>query len=278
MAVKPFSYIRDKIRGDYYQVKDPDATRNIGDLTSLITTAKNSLVAAINEIAGQGGGTDEIFWATHGTTTSAQIEAAYQAGMLVVCEYYNLLYIMSDRRTSTSHFFVCSNYGKQRIVLHCLSNTWSTETITFLEKPSSASDGDVLTYSNNEWIARAPASAPVSSVDGKTGAVTVLPSGGSTGQVLKKSSDTNYDVEWANESGGGGSSPTPYTSNPAALGTASPGLSDDYARGDHVHAMPTAANVGAIAAPSSPSVGDFLVYTSNGWAAQSLSTWQGGSY
>lgn len=112
--------------------------------------------------------------------------------------------------------------------------------------------------------------------------------------------------------GGGGSSPSPYTSNPEALGTASPGSSDNYARGDHVHpkpfipvagnsnpealgtaspgvslyyahadhvhAMPTAANVGAIAAPSSPSVGDFLVYTSNGWAAQSLSTWQGGSF
>ena len=35
---------------------------------------------------------------------------------------------------------------------------------------------------------------------------------------------------------------------------------------------------GKISAPSSPNVGDFLVYTSNGWAAQSLSTWQGGNY
>lgn len=33
-----------------------------------------------------------------------------------------------------------------------------------------------------------------------------------------------------------------------------------------------------IDAPSSPSVGDFLMYTANGWAAQSLSTWQGGNY
>ncbi len=31
-----------------------------------------------------------------------------------------------------------------------------------------------------------------------------IPSGGSTGQVLKKSSGTDYDVAWANESGGGG--------------------------------------------------------------------------
>lgn len=41
----------------------------------------------------------------------------------------------------------------------------------------------------------------VSSVDGKTGTVTVLPSGGTTGQVLKKVSGSNYDVTWANESG-----------------------------------------------------------------------------
>lgn len=40
----------------------------------------------------------------------------------------------------------------------------------------------------------------------------------------------------------------------------------------------SAGDVGAIAAPSSPSVGDFLVYTSNGWGAQTLAVWQGGSY
>jgi len=42
-------------------------------------------------------------------------------------------------------------------------------------------------------------SAPVSSVDGKTGAVNILPSGGNAGQVLKKNSATDYDVHWANE-------------------------------------------------------------------------------
>lgn len=35
--------------------------------------------------------------------------------------------------------------------------------------------------------------------------------------------------------GGGGSSVSPYTGNPAALGTASPGSSARYSRGDHVH-------------------------------------------
>ena len=72
--------------------------------------------------------------------------------------------------------------------------------------------------------------------------------------------------------------PTAYASNPAGLGTASPGSSTSWARGDHVHAMPTAANVGAIAAPSSPATGAFLVYNGSAWVAQTLSTWQGGSY
>lgn len=72
--------------------------------------------------------------------------------------------------------------------------------------------------------------------------------------------------------------PSAYTSTPAALGTASAGSSANYSRGDHVHAMPTAANVGAIAAPSSPATGAFLVYNGSAWVAQTLSTWQGGSY
>lgn len=129
-------------------------------------------------------------------------------------------------------------------------------------------------------------SAPVSSVDGKTGEVTILPSGGTSGQVLKKSSSADYAVEWANESGGGGTSdyadltnkpsinsvtlsgnktasdlglaaasdiptvPTAYTSTPSDLGTASAGSSTKWARGDHVHKMPSAADVGAYALPS----------------------------
>lgn len=139
---------------------------------------------------------------------------------------------------------------------------------------------------------------------------------GTSGQVL--ATDGDGGTYWTN-SGGGGSSPSPYTSNPSALGTASAGSSDAYARGDHVHpkptasdlgitvpsassatpqalgsasagsssdysradhvhAMPTAATVGAIALPSNPSTNDFLVFNGSAWVAQSLSTWQGGSY
>jgi len=40
----------------------------------------------------------------------------------------------------------------------------------------------------------------------------------------------------------------------------------------------TAADVGAIAAPSSPATGAFLVWSGNAWTAQTLATWQGGSF
>jgi hypothetical protein len=40
-----------------------------------------------------------------------------------------------------------------------------------------------------------------------------VPSGGTTGQVLKKASNTDYDTEWANESGGGGTSDYTQLSN-----------------------------------------------------------------
>ena len=75
----------------------------------------------------------------------------------------------------------------------------------------------------------------------------------------------------ASNIGGGGSSISPYTSNPAALGTASPGTSDNYSRGDHVHPKPSASDLGVIAAPSTPSSGQYLVWSGSAWVAQTLS-------
>ena len=40
----------------------------------------------------------------------------------------------------------------------------------------------------------------------------------------------------------------------------------------------TAADLGMIAAPSSPATGAFLVWNGSAWTAQTLSTWNGGSY
>ena len=173
-------------------------------------------------------------------------------------------------------------------------------------------------------------------------------SGGTTGQVLAKKSNADYDTEWVDQSGGGGavdsvngqtgdvvltasdvgalpdstSIPAAATVAPADLGTKAVGSSSKYAREDHVHAKPTytksdvglgnvdnvrqysasnpppypvtsvngstgavtlsipstASDVGAIEAPSSPATGAFLVWNGTAWEAQTLATWQGGSF
>jgi hypothetical protein len=70
----------------------------------------------------------------------------------------------------------------------------------------------------------------------------------------------------------------PTNQFPQNLGISAPGVSTYYSRADHSHAMPSALDVGAIAAPSSPATGAFLVYNGSAWTAQTLSTWQGGSF
>lgn len=76
----------------------------------------------------------------------------------------------------------------------------------------------------------------------------------------------------ASNIGGGGGSVSPYTSNPAALGTASPGSSDNYARGDHVHPKPSAADLGITvpqAATANPSnLGTATVGSSSKYAKE----------
>ena len=63
-----------------------------------------------------------------------------------------------------------------------------------------------------------------------------IASGGTTGQVLAKKSNTNYDTEWVNQSGGA----DPATATPLMDGTAAVGSATKYAREDHVHPSDTA--------------------------------------
>jgi len=127
-------------------------------------------------------------------------------------------------------------------------------------------------------------SAPVQSVNGKTGTVVLSasdvgagtyskPSGGIPASDLAsgviptvptKVSDLTNDSGFVNASGAAAAAPVQSVNGQTgAVSLMIPSSASD---------------VGAIAAPSSPTVGDFLVYTANGWAAQTLATWQAGSY
>lgn len=72
-------------------------------------------------------------------------------------------------------------------------------------------------------------------VDGAPGQDGVgVPSGGTTGQVLKKASGTDYDTEWATDN-----TADPATATPLMDGTAAVGTATKYAREDHVHPTDT---------------------------------------
>lgn len=77
---------------------------------------------------------------TYGTTTSAEIEAAYQANKKVWCTYGNKVYPLTYRESATIHHFVMF-HNQARYALKCDNNTWSDSTSTFAKKDSAQLTG-----------------------------------------------------------------------------------------------------------------------------------------
>lgn len=168
------------------------------------------------------------------------------------------------------------------------------------------------------WSSGGGGGGGVTSVNGKTGVVLLtasdvgavptsqgIPSGGNATQVLAKKTNTDYDMEWVNQSGGGGAvdsvngqtgtvvldaddvgalpDSTAYVAsfngNTGAVTYTAPVSSVNGQTGAVSLSIPsTASDVGAIAAPSSPATGAFLVWSGSAWVAQTLAQWSGGNY
>lgn len=155
-------------------------------------------------------GIPEVFIAEYGVTTSAQIEAAYQAGKLCLCSYTNngktFLFYLTQRQSATVHDFGACYYS------------------------SSAQYIRSVYCDNDSWTGKGNNVAPL-----KDPAFTGTP----TAPTASSGDDSTQIATTAFVQAALPSVPSAYTSNPAALGTASPGSSDKWARGDHVHAKPT---------------------------------------
>lgn len=99
----------------------------IPDATKLYLSDGNTSVE--EAIANSGG----AFIATYGTTTSAEIEAAYQKGKAVFCSYSNKLIPLVVRVSDTNHQFYtgslyCDALGNTKgLFLLCNNNTWSND-------------------------------------------------------------------------------------------------------------------------------------------------------
>lgn len=164
----------------------------------------NSLNPVWVNQSGGGGGTTEVVWFTYGTSTSADIEAAYQAGKVCMAVNGSRSFILGYRESATSHTFFSAVYGYE-YQIKCDNNTWSN-------------------------------------------ASRIVPDGSNT--------------------------------TPEPLGTASAGDGTTFARSNHVHAMPSASDVGAVASnQGSGNAGKFMVVGSDGVVVPvTMQTWQGGSY
>lgn len=115
----------------------------------------------------QASSSEEIFWVEYGTTTSAEIEAAYQAGKMCYCK----VNVGQSGQTSiiilplmypygaTYHIFSAA-YNTILYTAVCNNGNWSRYQKQLIEAPASASDGQFLIYrSQTGWGAETVPSA-----------------------------------------------------------------------------------------------------------------------
>lgn len=87
----------------------------------------------------QSGGTTEVFWATYGTTTFAEVDAAYQAGKVVFCDYNGSTYYVSVHDDGTFYDFFCvDNSGVLNYLYLDDQDAWSNGSLSLapLASPS----------------------------------------------------------------------------------------------------------------------------------------------
>jgi hypothetical protein len=86
----------------------------------------------------------EIFWATYGTTTAAQIQAALDAGKAVMCKYNENIYVLSQKASDRYNLYCLQAQGHHiaRMYVTFSNSSWSSTTTTMqttVERISSTS-------------------------------------------------------------------------------------------------------------------------------------------
>lgn len=106
---------------------------------TVYASAGEAVRTQIENVSGGGGGTNNVFTATYGTTTSAQIEAAYQAHKVIKCERNGFVYYLCDRTSATEHYFSTLK-DDEMLYLSCENDVWGFDSVTPLTTMPSASD------------------------------------------------------------------------------------------------------------------------------------------
>lgn len=137
----------------------------------------------------------ETAWMTYGTSTNADIEAAYQANKLVAVIAtvggYPYVLILAARYSSTDHLFT-ANEGSGFIYAECDNGTW-TSGATSLPKPQSSGTPSALgaaARGTSNFFSRSDHVHPMPSVS-DVGAVAVAQGVGHAGEFVVVGSDGN---------------------------------------------------------------------------------------
>lgn len=246
---------------------------------------------------GSGSGGASVYWAVYNETTPAIIKFLTDSGNAVLCSYSGRVYNLA-KASATAALFISieeNNVYWLSASTSMASTTWSNGVLTNYVKPTggipktdlASTVQDSLDSANSAYQKPAngiPASdlasgviptVPVAS-DDTPQALGTAAAGSSAkfsraDHVHTKPTYSKSDVGLGNVDNVqqySANNPPPYPVTSVNGNTGAVTLSIPSTAGD----------VGAIAAPSSPVTGAFLVYNGSAWVAQTLSTWQGGNY
>lgn len=253
MSIKGFN-----ISGTTYKVDYPE-------LDNLPQINGNDLVG---NMSGESLGLREVAFMTYLGATNARVETLLNSGVKIVLVEVSTDGIPGNETTcrlvkrinrTEHHFASTSKNGRVYAILK--DNRWSVTSETYA-KPSDipraattlprdlgvALIGSRVEYARADHAHAMPAAEDVGAIPD--------PATKSSGQVL-----TYNGYSWVASTPSGGS-----------------GGAVDSVNGQTGAVVLSASDVGAIQAPASASAGQFLVYDGSAWTAQTLATWQGGSY
>lgn len=111
----------------------------------------------------------EIFWATYGTTTAAQIQAALDAGKAVMCNYSGRIYVLNQIADDRYNLYSLQAQGHQvnRVYVTFSNSSWSTTATTMQSTAERISSTSSTAPSNSNYYSALATKNLIDAVDAK---------------------------------------------------------------------------------------------------------------